>query len=83
MFGAELQPGYLLHHRMAGGGGWGDPLERDPQAVANDVLDEKVSVEAARGLYGVVVDDDGNVDLEATVALRQSLRKTAVGSGHP
>ena len=38
-----LQPGDVLHHRMAGGGGFGDPFERDPEAVARDVRDEKVS----------------------------------------
>jgi N-methylhydantoinase B len=43
MFAAVLQPGDLFHHRMAGGGGWGDPRERDPEARARDVLNEKVS----------------------------------------
>ena len=38
-----------------GGGGWGDPLDRDPQAVLDDVLDEYVSVEGARRDYGVVL----------------------------
>jgi N-methylhydantoinase B len=38
-----------------GGGGWGDPFERDPQAVLDDVLDEYVSVEGARRDYGVVL----------------------------
>ena len=52
----------------AGGGGWGDPLERDPAAVAADVLDEKVSAAAARRAYGVVVAADGTVDQEATAA---------------
>jgi N-methylhydantoinase B len=57
MFGTTLQPGERFHHRMPGGGGFGDPFERDPEAVARDVLDEKVSAEAARELYGVVVED--------------------------
>ena len=48
MFGAVLQPGDVMHHRMAGGGGHGNPLARDPRAVAQDVLDDKVSVAAAR-----------------------------------
>jgi N-methylhydantoinase B/oxoprolinase/acetone carboxylase alpha subunit len=43
MFVALLQPGDVLHHRMAGGGGHGDPSERDPQAVQRDLLDEKVT----------------------------------------
>jgi 5-oxoprolinase (ATP-hydrolysing)/N-methylhydantoinase A len=73
MFGALLQPGDVLHHRMAGGGGFGDPRGRDPRAVARDVHDDKVSIAAARDLYGVVVDRDGELDLEATDALRRSL----------
>jgi N-methylhydantoinase B len=72
MFGALLQPGDVLHHRMAGGGGFGDPRERDPLAVARDVHDDKVSIGAARDLYGVVVDRGGEVDLEATEALRRA-----------
>jgi N-methylhydantoinase B len=63
-------------HRMAGGGGWGDPLARDPEAVAHDVANEKVSVEAARELYGVVVGTDGGVDLAATAAHRDERRRT-------
>jgi N-methylhydantoinase B/oxoprolinase/acetone carboxylase alpha subunit len=43
MFAAVLQPGDVFHHRMAGGGGWGDPRERDPEAAARDVANEKVS----------------------------------------
>ena len=48
MFGAALEPGDVFHHRMPGGGGWGDPLERDPEAVAEDVCDDKISRAAAR-----------------------------------
>ena len=43
MFATVLQPGDVFHHRMAGGGGWGDPRERDPEAVQRDVLTEKVT----------------------------------------
>ena len=43
MFATVLQPGDLFHHRMAGGGGWGDPQDRDPAARARDVLNEKVT----------------------------------------
>ena len=56
---------------MPGGGGWGDPLDREPAAVAEDVLDEKISVAAARELYGVVVTKDGSVDAAATDDLRR------------
>jgi N-methylhydantoinase B len=70
MFGTALQQGDVFHHQMPGGGGWGDPLEREPQAVAVDVLNDKVSAAAARDVYGVVLRDDGSVDEEATAALR-------------
>jgi N-methylhydantoinase B len=43
MFATVLQPGDVFHHRMAGGGGWGDPRERDPESRARDLLNEKVS----------------------------------------
>jgi N-methylhydantoinase A/oxoprolinase/acetone carboxylase beta subunit/N-methylhydantoinase B/oxoprolinase/acetone carboxylase alpha subunit len=51
MFATVLQPGDVFHHRMAGGGGWGDPAERDPDARARDVLNGKVSAtDPSRGL---------------------------------
>jgi N-methylhydantoinase B len=75
MFVADLVAGDVFHHRMPGGGGWGDPFEREPDAVARDVLDEKVSIAAARELYGVVVGRDGSVELAAT----DDLRRTRVG----
>jgi 5-oxoprolinase (ATP-hydrolysing)/N-methylhydantoinase A len=53
MFVATLQPGDVFHHRMPGGGGYGDPAEREPEAVADDVRDGKVSAAAARELYGL------------------------------
>jgi N-methylhydantoinase B len=62
MFSIEIEAGDVYEHRTAGGGGWGDPLERDPSAVAEDVLNEKVSREAALRLYGVVVADDGTAE---------------------
>jgi N-methylhydantoinase B len=37
---------------MAGGGGWGDPRDREPESVLRDVLNEKVSADAAREVYG-------------------------------
>lgn len=60
-------------HTLAGGGGRGNPFERDPELVLEDVLDEKVSIEAARKTYGVVIDLDlGAVDQSATEQLRAS-----------
>jgi N-methylhydantoinase B/oxoprolinase/acetone carboxylase alpha subunit len=75
MFSTELGVGDVYEHRTAGGGGWGDPLERDPEAVAADVADEKVSADAARELYGVLVLADGTVDAHATAVLRDRRRR--------
>jgi N-methylhydantoinase B len=52
--------------RTGGGGGWGDPRERDPELVRADVLEDFVSRDAARDKYGVVLRDDLTVDKEAT-----------------
>jgi N-methylhydantoinase B len=74
-----LNPGERIEYHFAGGGGWGDPLERDPQAVCDDVLDEYVSREAAERDYGVVLtggleDYSLEVDEVATKARRKELR---------
>ena len=63
--------------RTGGGGGWGDPLARDPERVRADVLEELVSSEAARRDYGVVLTKDLALDAAATEALRASLRNGA------
>jgi N-methylhydantoinase B len=62
-----------------GGGGWGDPLEREPELVRQDVWQGKVSLQAAREDYGVVLkpsvsDEPPELDLSATDALRSKLR---------
>ncbi|KAA9157755.1 hydantoinase B/oxoprolinase family protein [Amycolatopsis acidicola] len=64
------------------GGGYGDPLHRDPEAVAEDVREAKVSEQAARAVYGVVLDGDAGVDVEATNRQRDLLwtaRREAAG----
>jgi len=53
--GVLLETGDVLDYRFGGGGGWGDPLLRDPQAVLDDVWDEYVSIEGALRDYGVVI----------------------------
>jgi len=50
------QPGNVIQFESAGGGGYGNPLQRDPQAVAADVVNGYVSIEKAREDYGVVID---------------------------
>jgi len=59
--------------RTSGGGGWGEPFERDPEAVLHDVLEGLVSLEAAERDYGVAV-ADGRVDREVTARLRARVR---------
>ena len=66
-----LQPGQQVTLRLPGGGGYGPPFERDPQAVLEDVRQGRVSAEAARREYGVAVDVEGwTVDEEETRRLR-------------
>jgi N-methylhydantoinase B len=70
-----MRKGDLFRHEVAGGGGWGDPLERDPALVLRDVLNDFVSEGAAREDYGVVlIGKPLAVDDAATAALRQQLR---------
>jgi N-methylhydantoinase B len=68
---APLAAGTLVRIDTTGGGGWGEPLERDPRLVAMDVLQGKVSVVSARDEYGVALTDQADVDVEATRALRE------------
>jgi N-methylhydantoinase B len=66
-------PDSVVIQTTSGGGGWGPPLERDPERVRLDVQEGYVSVEAARRLYGVVLTADGAaVDEPATQRCRQS-----------
>jgi N-methylhydantoinase B len=70
----EFAYGDVISFQQSGAGGYGDPRERDPGRVLDDVLDEYVSVQAARDEYGVVVverDGEAAVDEAATAALRR------------
>ena len=77
-----IQEGDLFRHVMAGGGGNGDPLERDPEAVLDDALEGKVSVDHAAQAYGVVLRRDRHerlcVDREATARAREDKRAEGV-----
>ncbi len=70
-----LSQGDTLSVRTSGGGGLGDPLQRDPEAVAGDVTNGYISAPHAASQYGVVVDAGGNLDAGATAALRQNRAK--------
>jgi N-methylhydantoinase B len=63
----------ILHFVTWGGGGWGDPLERDPALVGKEVVQGLVTSQGALS-YGVVVDASGLVDEPATEAMRRDLR---------
>ncbi len=66
--------GDVFRHELAGGGGWGDPLQRDPALVLKDIRDELVSRAVAERDYGVVLEADGlSVDEAATAARRDEL----------
>ena len=79
--GELLAAGQLVRVVTTGGGGWGDPLDREPELVRLDVWQGKVSLDAAREDYGVVLestrsDDPPELDFAATEALRSKLRSS-------
>lgn len=74
--------GDQLHFVTWGGGGWGDPLERDPELVALEILQGLVSVDGARE-YGVVIADDGTVDQSATDSLRADMASQVIETDSP
>jgi len=82
-FNITITDGDVFSHTLAGGGGYGNPLERDPAAVLSDVRNEYVSATSAAEDYGVVV-NTGNwtVDEAATVALRatQAIANGSMGN---
>jgi N-methylhydantoinase B len=57
---------------LPGGGGFGDPRQRDPQRVLDDVLDGLITAEEAAHDYGVAIDAQGRLDMAETGRLRSS-----------
>jgi N-methylhydantoinase B len=81
-----LAPEDVFIHAYAGGGGLGDPLEREPELVFADVRAGTVSVAGAERDYAVVVTGSGNaqaLDAEATTALRGERRRARLGGREP
>jgi N-methylhydantoinase B len=72
--GHLLEDGSIVMVRSAGGGGYGDPLDRDPARVALDVREGYVSAAAARDTYGVLLDAEASVEAASTARLRERLR---------
>ena len=69
----NMKKGDLFRHEVAGAGGWGDPLDRDPALVLKDVRNDFVSERAAAEDYGVVLAGEA-VDEVETQALRRQMR---------
>lgn len=70
--GIEVKKGDLLYFNTWGGGGWGDPFQREPQLVLDDVKRGLVSVDGAKR-YGVIITSDMQIDHSATESLRSNL----------
>ena len=80
--GVELRAGESFEFKSSSGGGYGDPLERDPQAVQSDLALGRITSEAALDIYGVVIDSTG-VDGPATERRRQSVRAERLARAEP
>ena len=77
LFTRRLRAGDAFMTRSGGGGGFGDPCERDPAQVADDVVEGYVTEAAAAALYGVVLDPaTGQPDIPATLSRRAALRQS-------
>ena len=72
----KSKSGDTLTVLSAGGGGWGNPLDRDPVGVLDDVRNEMLTVEKAREWYAVLIDQD-KVDEAATKRLRAEKKAAA------
>jgi N-methylhydantoinase B len=84
MEAVELRRDDVLRIQTAGAGGWGDPLEREPDRVLADVIDEKIDVELARRSYCVVIEpESGAVDEQATAMLRAERRAERNRAANP
>ena len=80
----EIREGDVFRHLLAGAGGWGDPLARDPELVLKDVLEEKLTAGYARREYGVAIDLAARKVLaEETAQLRAQLRASEAAAARP
>ncbi|AFK21033.1 hydantoinase B/oxoprolinase family protein (plasmid) [Haloferax mediterranei ATCC 33500] len=71
-----LHDGDIARLVTSAGGGWGDPMARDPERVREDYLDDYITRETARSVYGVALSEDGTVDERETSELRVDERGT-------
>lgn len=86
--GIQMKKGDHVYYNTAGGGGFGNPLERDPELVLKDVMDDWISFECAREWYGVVIEEidadalDYRIDMGETNKLRAELKDRKIPEGH-
>ena len=73
-----LEAGETIVSVSPAGGGYGLPVERDPERVSHDMVEGWISRERAAAVYGVIMDVAGNIDREATVVQRGELAKKPV-----
>ena len=80
--GIEFKAGEYIEFREPNGGGYGDPLERDPALVREDVLDDFTTIELARDAYGVIFADENTlvIDEGATEKQRAEIRAPAAAA---
>jgi N-methylhydantoinase B len=75
--GLQVRPGDVVKFRTGGGGGFGNPWERDPARVQEDIIDRYINPLEAEHEYGVIIRDDLTIDEVATRACRHALEATA------
>lgn len=81
--GVVVAAGEQFQMRLSSGGGFGDPLRRDPDAVADDVASGRFSADEALAVYGVVLGDGGSVDASATSERRAAIRAQRLERARP
>jgi len=76
-----IREGDIYRFWAAGGGGFGDPVMRAESAVIEDIREQIISVKEAKRLYGVVTDENGNLDKEATQECRRAVKQSRLSGG--
>ncbi len=82
-FDNRLAVGDVFETMPVPGSGYGDPILRDPALVASDQRDERLLEGEAEAIYGVILDDEGDPDHEATRQRRDRLRKERLEKARP